>query len=63
MHSYTKSQLAYFAGVSPDTFRRWLNSDPDYLRLCRRYHLKRSAKLLPPPVVSYLSNKYCIDLP
>ncbi len=63
MKSYTKSQLAYSAGVHPNTFRRWLQTDSEYQRLCRRYHLNKNAKLLPPQVVAYLSAHYCIDLP
>ena len=60
MKSYTKSQLAAFAGVSPDTFRRWLQSDFTYLR---QNNISPQTKLLPPQVVAYLATKYAIDLP
>lgn len=60
MHSYTKSQLAQFAGVSPATFRRWLKTDELYLRT---QGISPSTKLLPPQVVRYLCTKYDIDLP
>ena len=60
MKSYTKSQLASFAGVSPDTFRRWLQSDAAYLAA---QGITPRTKLLPPQVVAYLAHKYAIDLP
>ena len=60
MKSYTKSQLAFFAGVSPATFRRWLQSDTDYLR---QNGITPQTKLLPPRVVAHLTDKYAIDLP
>ena len=59
MKSMLKSELAAAAGVSRDTFRRWLQSDKDYLR---SLGLKPKAKMLPPRVVNYLIDKYCIDL-
>ena len=62
MHSYTKSELAQAAGVSVDTLRRWLQTDAEYLRLCRQYNIRKNAKLLPPQVVAYISAHYCIDL-
>ena len=58
--SYTKSQLARLAGVSPATFRRWLQSDIAYLR---SQGVSPNAKLFPPQVVRYLADKYAIDLP
>lgn len=60
MKSYTKSQLAAFAGVSPDTFRRWLQSDTAYLQ---SQGITTHTKLLPPQVVAYLAHKYAIDIP
>ncbi len=60
MKSYTKSQLALFAGVSTATFRRWLQSDTDYLT---SQGITPQTKLLPPRVVAYLTDKYAIDLP
>lgn len=60
MKSYTKSQLAFFAGVSPATFRRWLQSDAAYLTA---HNITPQTKLLPPQVVAYLAHKYAIDLP
>lgn len=57
--SYSKSQLAYAAGVSVATFRRWLKSDAAYLR---SQGVSPNAKLFPPCVVRYLCEKYDIEL-
>lgn len=59
MKSYTKSELARAAGVSPATFRRWLLHDRAYLA---SHHILPTTKVLPPQVVKYLCEKYCIDL-
>ena len=60
MKSYTKKQLADAAGVSSDTFRRWLIADRAYLE---QQGIPLRAKILPPHVVKFLCQKYCIDLP
>lgn len=59
MKSMLKSELAAAAGVSRDTFRRWLHSDAAYFR---SQHIDPNAKLLPPQVVRYLCDKYDIEL-
>lgn len=59
MKAMCKFELAAAAGVSRDTFRRWLLSDIDYLR---SQGITPSAKLFPPQVVEYLVDKYAIDL-
>ena len=59
MRAMSKSELAEAAGVSRDTFRRWLKTDAAYLR---KQGVKPTAKLLPPQVVSYIIDKYCIEL-
>lgn len=59
MRAMLKSELAAAAGVSRHTFRRWLRSDADYLR---EQGVNPTAKMLPPKVVNYLIDKYCIDL-
>ena len=59
MKSYNKYQLAKAAGVSMSTFRRWLKSDEIYLRL---NGVSPNAKVLPPHVVKYLCEKYCIEV-
>ena len=59
MKAMLKSELAAAAGVTHDTFRRWLQSDADYLR---SQGIGPKAKMLPPQVVRYLSEKYDIEL-
>lgn len=54
-----KSELAAAAGVTRDTFRRWLHSDEAYLR---SQGFTPKAKMLPPQVVRYLCDKYDIEL-
>ena len=59
MKSYTKAQLADAAGVSAETFRRWLKTDRAFLAangICP------TTKLFPPKVVKYLCEKYCIEI-
>ncbi len=59
MKAMYKSELAAAAGVTRDTFRRWLHSDADYLR-SQGIHPK--TKMLPPQVVRYLCEKYDIEV-
>ena len=59
MKSMLKSELAAAAGVSKDTFRRWLLTDAEFLR---KQGVKPKAKMLPPNVVKYLIDKYNIEL-
>lgn len=59
MKAMSKAELANAAGVSRDTFRRWLMTDAEFLR---KQGVKPTAKVLPPQVVSYLIDKYCIEL-
>ena len=59
MRAMSKTELANAAGVSRDTFRRWLKTDEAYLSA---QGIKSTAKVLPPQVVKYLINKYCIEL-
>lgn len=59
MKAMLKSELAAAAGVSTETFRRWLQSDAEYLRA---HHIKPTSKMLPPNVVKYLIAKYSIEL-
>ena len=59
MKSRTKIELSRAAGVSPETFRRWLKTDRAFLAangICP------NTRLLPPKVVKYLCKKYAIDL-
>lgn len=59
MKSYSKIELARAAGVSGETFRRWLRSDAAYLKA---NHITPKTKVLPPHVVRYLCEKYCIEI-
>ena len=59
MKSYTKAQLADAAGVSPETFRRWLKTDRAFLEV---NHIRPTTKLFRPNVVKYLCEKYAIEL-
>ena len=59
MKAMSKSELANAAGVSLSTFRRWLKSDEKYLR---SQGILPTTKVLPPKVVKYLIEKYCIEL-
>lgn len=59
MKAMLKSELAAAAGVSRDTFRRWLQSDAEYMR---EQGVKPTSKMLPPKVVKYLIDKYCIEM-
>jgi DeoR/GlpR family transcriptional regulator of sugar metabolism len=59
MRSCTKSELSRAAGVSPETFRRWLKSDRAFLEA---NGIRSTTKLFPPKVVKYLCEKYSIDI-
>lgn len=59
MKSYTKIELARAAGVSGETFRRWLRTDSAFLRA---NHITPKTKILPPHVVKYLCEKYDIEV-
>ena len=59
MKAMLKSELATAAGVSTDTFRRWLHSDTDYLR---SQGITPKTKVLPPQVVRYICEKYDIEV-
>lgn len=59
MRAMLKSELATAAGVSRATFRRWLQSDAEYMQ---EQGVKPRTKMLPPKVVNYLIEKYCIEM-
>lgn len=59
MKARTKNELAMAAGVSLATFRRWLKSDENYLKI---HHVPPHCKVLPGKVVQYLCEKYDIEL-
>ncbi len=55
-----KSELARLAGVSANTFRRYLNSRREVLA---GMGVTPKAQTLPPKAVKFIIKDYCIDLP
>ena len=60
MKAMYKSELARLAGVSANTFRRYLNSRRDVLA---KMGVTPRAQTLPPMAVRYVVDDYCIDVP
>lgn len=59
MKSMSKQQLADKAGVSLSTFNRWCKPfEKELLQL----GMIPGAKILPPVVVKFIADKFCIDL-
>ena len=59
MKSMLKSELAERAGVSVTTLMNW----------CKPYHqelvklgLRPNAKVLPPKIIAFIAEKFCIDI-
>ncbi len=59
MKAKSKQQLADLAGVSINTLNRWL---AHYQQELLALGMQRNARLLPPKVVLYIAEKFCIDL-
>ena len=55
-----KSELARLAGVSANTFRRYLNSRRGILSAMG---VTPRAKMLPPKAVRFVIEDYCIEMP
>ena len=55
-----KSELARLAGVSANTFRRYLNSRREVLA---EMGVTPRAQTLPPRAVKYVVEDFCIDVP
>ena len=60
MKTMYKSELARLAGVSANTFRRYLNTRRDVLAAMG---VAPRAKTLTPRAVEYVVEDYCIDVP
>ena len=60
MKTMYKSELARLAGVSANTFRRYLNTRRDVLAAMG---VSPRAKTLTPRAVEYVVEDYCIDVP
>ena len=59
MKSMSKQQLADKSGVSLSTFNRWCKPLQHQLE---PLGMIPGARLLPPNVVKYLADRFCIDL-
>lgn len=55
----TQQQLAERAGVSRDTFRRWLKP---HRRQLEALGMRHGMRALPPKVVAYIAEVFCIDV-
>ena len=60
MKTMYKSELARLAGVSDNTFRRYLNTRREELA---EMGVAPRAKLLPPRAVKFIIDDYCIEIP
>ena len=58
MKAMSKSELAHRAGVSVNTLANWLKP---YREDLAAMGLRPNAKVLPPHIVKYLTEKLCID--
>ena len=59
MRTYTKSELARKAGVSPSTFRRWMKQ---HERELTELGMTKQCHIVPPKALRYICEEYCIDL-
>jgi len=55
----TKSELADRAGISLNTLARWLKP---HMQELRRLGYQPSQRLLPPVIVKYIADTFCIDI-
>ena len=60
MKAMTKQQLADCAGVSVKTLMNWCKP---FRQELAAMGLKPTSKVLPPHIIKYLSEIFCIDLP
>lgn len=59
MKAMSKQQLADCAGVSVTTLMNWCRPFRDELM---RMGMQPNAKVLPPHIVKYITEKFCIDV-
>ena len=59
MKAMSKSELADRAGISLNTLGRWLKPHMEELR---RLGYQPNARLLPPVIVKYIVDTFCIDI-
>ena len=61
MRAMSKSELARAAGVSVETFRRWLQ-DPSLQAKLAPFNLKVKQHILPPGAVEIIATHYVIEI-
>ena len=59
MKAKSKSELAEAAGVSLNTLREWCKP---WQKELESMGLRPNARVLPPKVVNFLAEKFCIDI-
>ena len=59
MKAMTKSELAQAAGISVDTLMRWLKPHRQQLEALG---MQSNMRVLPPKVVVYIVETFCIDV-
>ena len=59
MKAMTRQQLAYYAGVSVKTLRNWCKP---YKQELEAMGMTRSQVVLPPHIVQWICEKFCIDV-
>ena len=59
MKAMTRQQLAYSAGVSVKTLRNWCKP---YKQELEAMGMQNNMKVLPPHIVQWLCDKFCIDV-
>jgi len=59
MKAKSKSQLAEMAGVSVDTLMDWCRP---YRRELEGMGMKPGQRVLPPSIVKFIADKFCIDV-
>lgn len=60
MKAMTRQQIAAYAGVSVKTLRNWCKPYRDELSMLG---LRPGMTVLPPSIVRWIADKFCIDLP
>jgi hypothetical protein len=59
MKAMTRRQIAYFAGVSVRTLSNWCKP---YQHELESLGLKPNMIILPPQIVEWICNRFCIDV-
>jgi hypothetical protein len=59
MKAMTRQQLAYFAGVSTKTLQRWCKPHRQELEALG---MRPNMSVLPPRIVQWICEQFCIDV-